>query len=61
MVVSKKEKWIITVGGYGEFEFEGTEDEAEEMRAHKARWEQAVARKRRVTDANGQRLGESNG
>ena len=40
--------WIISVGGgYGEFNFFGTEKEAEEMRCHKARWEHAVARKRR--------------
>lgn len=32
-------KWMIRIAGYGTFEFEGTEDEAEEMRAHKARWE----------------------
>ena len=45
--MSKKQKWIITVGGgYGSFEFAGTEKEAEEMRAHKANWEQAVATKK---------------
>jgi len=37
--------WIITVGGYGSFEFEGTEQEAEEMRQHKASWEGAPAKK----------------
>lgn len=42
--------WVITVGGgYGSFFFRGSEKEAEEMRRHKARWEQAVARKRRAT------------
>lgn len=47
-----KEKWLICVGGeYGCFVFEGTEAEAEEMRRHKATWEQAVARKTRATDA----------
>ena len=40
--------WIITVGaGYGEFNFYGTEQQAEEMRYHKANWEHAVATKRR--------------
>jgi hypothetical protein len=37
-------------GGYGEFVFEGTEDQAEEMRAHKARWERAVAQKYRIPE-----------
>lgn len=37
--------WIIWVAGYGPFEFEGTEAEAEEMRAHKANWEQGIAKK----------------
>jgi len=47
--MSEKQKWIISVGGdYGPFEFEGTEEEAEEMRRHKARWEQAVATKKLV-------------
>jgi hypothetical protein len=46
-----KEKWLICVGGgYGCFVFEGTETEAEEMRRHKATWEQAVARKTRASD-----------
>ncbi len=38
--------WVIQVGGYGSFLFEGNEQEAEEMRAHKSRWERAPARKR---------------
>lgn len=47
-----KEKWLICVGAeYGCFVFEGTEAEAEEMRRHKATWEQAVARKTRASDA----------
>jgi hypothetical protein len=42
--------WRISVGGgYGEFFYVGTEQEAEEMRAHKARWEAAVARKEKVS------------
>lgn len=39
--------WIISVHGYGEFNFFGTEQQAEEMRKHKANWEHAVAKKRR--------------
>lgn len=38
-------KWWIYVHGYGAFEFEGSEVEAEEMRVHKARWERGIARK----------------
>lgn len=34
--------WMIRISGYGTFEFEGTEQEAEEMRANKARWEQGA-------------------
>ena len=46
-------RWVIVVGGgYGAFLFRGTETEAEEMRAHKANWEGAVARKRRATTAD---------
>ena len=42
-----KRKWVIQVGGgYGEFFIDGTEEEAEEMRKHKATWEGAIARKR---------------
>ncbi|KRA15378.1 hypothetical protein [Lysobacter sp. Root604] len=42
--------WVIVVGGgYGAFLYLGTETEAEGMRAHKARWERAIARKRRAT------------
>jgi hypothetical protein len=42
---SRRTLWIIWVAGYGAFEFVGTEAEAEEMRAHKAVWEHAVAKK----------------
>jgi len=49
---TQKEKWVIKVGGgYGAFFFEGEEWEAEEMRKHKARWERAIANKRRADDA----------
>lgn len=34
-----KQRWRITLPIYGSFIFEGTEEEAEEMRAHKANWE----------------------
>ena len=40
------EKWVISVGGYGIFFFDGSEIEAEEMRKHKAVWEQGCGRKR---------------
>lgn len=47
----KMAKWLITVGGgYGSFVFEGTEEEAEEMRKHKAIWEGAVATKKKIDD-----------
>jgi hypothetical protein len=41
------EIWVIWVRGYGRFDFDGSEAEAEEMRAHKAKWERAVAHKYR--------------
>jgi len=41
-------KWWIQVSGYGSFEFEGSESEAEEMRVHKARWEGGIARKWKI-------------
>lgn len=34
--------WMIRINGYGTFEFEGSEQEAEDMRSHKARWERGV-------------------
>lgn len=43
-------KWKIRVQGYGTFDFEGSEHEAEEMRLHKARWEGGSAMKWRVED-----------
>lgn len=42
-------KWVISLPWYGAFLFDGTEAEAEEMRAHKANWEGEVARKRSAT------------
>jgi hypothetical protein len=45
--MSESQQWVILVGrDYGAFLFEGTEAEAEATRAHKARWEQAVAKLR---------------
>ena len=42
------DKWMIWVSGYGTFEFEGTEAQAEEMRTHKANWERGQGRKWRA-------------
>ena len=53
-----KHWWIISVHGYGEFNFFGTEHEAEDMRRHKANWERAVARKRRGRLVKCQQRGE---
>lgn len=44
------EHWVINIVGYGAFLFFGNEAEAEEMRAHKARWERGIGKKRRATD-----------
>jgi hypothetical protein len=38
--------WVILVSGYGAFIHTGTEQSAEEMRTHKARWEGGIAKKR---------------
>jgi len=46
IINNTKQKWVIDVVGYGTFFYEGTEEEAEEMRKHKANWEAAIARKR---------------
>lgn len=42
-------KWVILVGGYGAFLFDGTEAEAETMRCHKAQWEGGIGLKRPAT------------
>ena len=42
--------WVIYVGGYDYFLFEGSESDAEEMRKHKANWEQGIGRKRLATE-----------
>ena len=44
-------KWVITIGGYGAFFFDGNEKDAEEKRADKSRWESAIGRKR-IADQN---------
>lgn len=41
-------RWKIRVHGYGTFDFEGTEAEAEEMRKHKASWERGASMKWRA-------------
>ena len=41
-------KWKIRIAGYGTFDFEGTETEAEDMRKHKSVWEQGVGIKWRT-------------
>jgi hypothetical protein len=40
--------WKIRVSRYGGFDFEGTDAEAEDMRRHKANWEQGSAMKWRA-------------
>ncbi len=44
--------WEIAIArGYGLFQYVASEGEAESMRAHKASWELAVGRKRRLRNA----------
>lgn len=38
--------WVINLPAYGAFLFNGTESEAEVVRAHKANWEGEIAHKR---------------
>lgn len=40
--------WKIRIAGYGTFDFEGTEAQAEEMRRHKCQWEQGFGHKWRA-------------
>ena len=42
-------KWVISLPYYGAFLFDGSAEEAEEMRRHKARWEGEIARLRPAT------------
>ena len=47
--MAKREYWAICVGGgVGRIDYFGTAAQAEEYRADKARWEQAVARRHRA-------------
>lgn len=41
----KSETWVISIVGYGEYEFVGTEADAEKERGRKARWEMSPGRK----------------
>ena len=41
-----KPSWVINVAQYGAFLFEGSEAEAESMRAHKSQWEGSIGHKR---------------
>lgn len=41
-------KWMIRITHYGTFDFDGTEEEAEAMRSHKATWERGTGMKWRV-------------
>jgi len=45
----KNEYWAIDVAHWGTLFCYGSEQEAEDWRKHKARWEQCVARKRLAT------------
>jgi hypothetical protein len=45
-----KEKWNIWVNGYGRFEFEGAEAQAEDRRIAKGQHEGGVSRKWRVNN-----------
>lgn len=45
-----KEHWVIAVSSWGTLYAIGTEQEAEEWRCHKARWEGSVAIKRLATE-----------
>ena len=44
--MKKRKWWLISISGYGDFGFYGTETEAEEMRAHKANWEGGIDQKK---------------
>jgi len=51
MNTEKKENWLIAVGhGWGVIDGICSEQEAEEMRVHKANWEQAPALKIKYKD-----------
>ena len=44
--------WKIDVASWGTLWARGTEEQAEEWRVHKARWEGCVARKHEVAEAD---------
>lgn len=46
--MSTRQWWRISIGGYGAFAYYGDELEAEEMRAHKARWEGGAGSKQPI-------------
>lgn len=39
----QKEEWRIRISGYGTFDFFGTEEQAEDRRKSKAKWEGAIS------------------
>ena len=43
-------KWKIRISRWGTFEFEGTESEAEIARINKAKWENSLSSKWRITN-----------
>ena len=49
----KKENkhWVIKVHSWGTLFAIGTEEQAEEWRRHKARWERSIATKREATES----------
>jgi hypothetical protein len=47
---TKNKHWTIKVVGYGSFYVNGSENEAEEMRAHKSEWEGGKGTKRLATE-----------
>jgi|GEM_PF-6307163 len=47
--MTERKWWLISIGGYGEFGFFGTEIEAEEIRVNKANWEGGIGLKRLIS------------
>lgn len=52
LLTPPRDKWLIRIQGYGTFDFDGTEAEAEEMRRHKANWERGNGMKWCVSAPN---------
>lgn len=44
-MINERTTWKIRVSGYGTFDFEGTEAEAEQKRRDKCQWEHATGLK----------------